>query len=78
MPHIENNNWFFDTELLLIANKRGYRIRSVPVKWDDDPNSTVKVASTAAEDIKGLLRLRFKGIPAVEPPPGSGVRPSWT
>ena len=77
VPHVKNNNWFFDTELLLIAAKRGYRIRSVPVKWDDDPTSTVNVASTAAEDIRGLLRLRFGGIPSVEPPgpqsPGPGI-----
>ena len=76
VPHVKNNNWFFDTELLLIAAKRGYRIRSIPVKWDDDPSSTVNVASTAAEDIRGLLRLRFGGIPAVETPcehlPGDG------
>ena len=76
VPHIKNDNWFFDTELLLIAAKRGYRIRSIPVKWDDDPTSTVNVVRTAAEDIRGLLRLRFGGIPPVEAPddrlPGSG------
>ena len=68
MPHIKNNNWFFDTELLIIAAKRGYRIKQLPVKWDDDPSSTVNIARTATEDIKGLLRLRFGGIPAVAPP----------
>ena len=67
VPHVKNNNWFFDTELLVIAAKRGYRIRSVPVKWDDDPNSTVDITSTAAEDIRGLLRLRFGGIPPADP-----------
>jgi glycosyltransferase involved in cell wall biosynthesis len=65
VPRVENNNWFFDTELLLIAAKRGYRIKSIPVKWDDDPNSTVNVFRTALEDVKGLLRLRFGGIPQV-------------
>jgi glycosyltransferase involved in cell wall biosynthesis len=74
VPSIQNNNWFFDTELLIIAAKHGYRIKSVPVKWIDDPDSTVKVLGTAAEDIKGLLRLRFGGIPAV-PPPGSFSEP---
>ena len=68
VPHIENNNWFFDTELLIIAEKRGYRIGVVPVAWEDDPTSTVNVAKTAAEDIKGLLRLRFGGIPRIDPP----------
>ena len=69
LPTIQNNNWFFDTELLIIAAKRGYRIKVVPVKWDDDPTSTVNVAKTAIEDIKGLLRLRFGGVPKVPPPP---------
>ena len=69
IPHIKNNNWFFDTELLIIAEKRGYRIGVVPVAWEDDPGSTVNVVKTATEDVKGLLRLRFGGIPKVEPPP---------
>lgn len=68
VPHIKNNNWFFDTELLIIAAKNGYRIKSVPVKWDDDPNSSVNVISTVTEDLKGLLRLRFGGVPRVPRP----------
>lgn len=68
VPHIKNDNWFFDTELLIIAAKRGYKIKQFPVKWDDDPASTVNVARTATEDIKGLLRLRFGGIPQIAPP----------
>ena len=68
LPHIANNNWFFDTELLLIAAKRGYRIRSIPVRWQDDPTSTVNITGTALEDIKGLLRLRFGGIPKAPGP----------
>ena len=68
VPHIKNDNWFFDTELLIIAAKRGYKINQVPVKWDDDPNSTVHISSTATEDIKGLLRLRIGGIPKVSAP----------
>ena len=68
VPSIKNNNWFFDTELLVIAAKRGFNIASVPVKWIDDPISTVNVIGTAKEDVKGLLRLRFGGVPLVEPP----------
>ncbi len=69
IPSVQNDNWFFDTELLIIAEKRGYRIGVVPVDWEDDPTSTVNVVKTATEDIKGLLRLRFGGIPKVDPPP---------
>ena len=68
VPSIKNNNWFFDTELLIIAAKRGFNIASVPVKWDDDPISTVNVVGTAMEDVKGLLRLRFGGVPRVDRP----------
>jgi glycosyltransferase involved in cell wall biosynthesis len=70
VPSIKNNNWFFDTELLIIAAKRSYRVKVVPVKWDDDPTSTVHILRTATEDLKGLLRLRFGGIPKVAPPEG--------
>ena len=66
VPLIKNNYWFFDTELLLIAAKRGFRIRSIPVRWDEDPSSSVRVLSTAWEDIKGLLRLRIGGIPRID------------
>ena len=62
-PLVKNNHWFFDTELLLIAQNSGYRIREIPVHWEDDPDTRVKVISTALEDIKGLLRLRFGGLP---------------
>ena len=68
VPSIQNNTWFFDTELLVIAAKRGFNIASVPVKWTDDPTSTVNIVSTAKEDLKGLLRLRFGGVPRVERP----------
>ncbi len=59
VPLIENKNWFFDTELLLLAQKGGYRIKEVPVEWSEDPGTTVHVGKTALEDIKGLLRMRF-------------------
>ena len=68
VPSIQNNTWFFDTELLVIAAKRGFNIASVPVKWTDDPTSTVNIVGTAKEDLKGLLRLRFGGVPRVERP----------
>lgn len=63
MPLIKDNAWFMDTELLLLAQVAGYRIKSIPVRWVDDPDTRVKVVSTAWEDVKGLLRLRFGGRP---------------
>ena len=65
VPLVKDNAWFFDTELLLIAQKNGYSIKEIPVRWIDDPDSRVKIISTAWEDIKGLLRLRFGGRPKV-------------
>tara|TARA_Y100000996_G_scaffold233327_1_gene183589 strand:+ start:5789 stop:6538 length:750 start_codon:yes stop_codon:yes gene_type:complete len=62
LPLIDDNGWFFDTELLILANKLSYKIKEVPVYWVDDPNSSVNVISTAWNDIKGLTRLRFGGI----------------
>ena len=73
VPSIKDNNWFFDTELLIIAAKRGYSIKSVPVKWDDDPNTTVNILKTASEDIKGLFRLKLGGIPDISPPEDGSV-----
>ena len=58
----ENNGWFFDTELLIVADKAKYTIKEIPVYWSDDPNSSVKIISTAWKDIKGLARLRFGGL----------------
>jgi len=67
LPLVQNNEWFFDSELLIIAAKSGLEIREIPVDWVEDPDSRVRILSTAWEDIKGLLRLRFCGIPAVRP-----------
>src|SRR5215210_3833357 len=58
LPWVEDNEWFFDTELLLLAEERGYRISEVPVDWIEDLDSRVDIASTALEDVKGLLRVR--------------------
>lgn len=63
LPLVKDNAWFLDTELLLLAGKAGYGIKEVPVHWEDDPDTRVKIVSTAWEDVKGLLRLRFKGRP---------------
>ena len=61
LPFVKDNAWFLDTELLLLAGKAGYGIKEIPVHWEDDPDTRVKIVSTAWEDVKGLLRLRFKG-----------------
>lgn len=62
VPLVRDTAWFFDTELLILAEKNGYRVKEVPVKWREDPDTRVRIAKTAYEDIKGLLRLRFGGL----------------
>ena len=74
VPLVKNNAWFFDSELLIIAARRGFRIQEIPVRWRDDPDSRVKILSTAWEDIRGLLRLRFGGVPRVPTEEGAQER----
>ena len=62
LPLVRDTGWFFDTELLILCEKSGYSVREIPVRWADDPDSRVRIVSTAYEDIKGLLRLRFGGL----------------
>ena len=60
LPAIEDNGWFFDTELLLLAERNGLRIHEVPVDWVDDTDSRVHVVSTAVGDLKGTARLAVR------------------
>ncbi len=59
VPRIENRMWFFDTELLILAHRNGFRICELPVRWVEDSDTKVKIIKTAMEDIRGLLRMRF-------------------
>jgi len=60
LPLVKDTGWFWDTELLLLAAKGGWQIATIPVRWLEDPDSRVKVVSTASKDLTGLLRmLRF-------------------
>jgi glycosyltransferase involved in cell wall biosynthesis len=58
LPFVKSEEWFFDTELLYLANKRGYRIREIPVCWNEGRGSKVKVIPTVAEDLAGIWRLK--------------------
>jgi putative flippase GtrA len=69
---VRDESWFFDTELLVLAQRRGLRIHEVPVDWIDDPHSHVRIVRTAVEDLLGVARLmaaspvaRFMGVGVV-------------
>lgn len=57
LPLVEDGAWFFDTEMLVLAERAGMRIHEVPVDWVDDPDSRVDIVRTAVEDVRGILRL---------------------
>jgi putative flippase GtrA len=57
LPGVEDEQWFFDTELLLLAERHGLRIHEVPVDWVDDPDSRVEIVQTALDDLRGLVRV---------------------
>ncbi len=77
-----DDSWFFDTELLYLAQRGKLSIHEVPVRWVDDPDSRVDILATAREDLKGIMRLRRAGrgedLPDVAPaqrPDGRVRRP---
>jgi putative flippase GtrA len=82
LPLTTDTGWFFDTELLVLAERAGLRIHEVPVDWIDDPDSRVRVVATALGDLRGIVRLGTGlargtiGVPALRsaklPPPGDG------
>jgi putative flippase GtrA len=57
LPLVEDEGWFFDTELLVLAEHNGLRIHEVPVDWVDDPDSRVDIVRTATDDLKGVGRM---------------------
>ncbi|MEU0567754.1 glycosyltransferase [Nonomuraea sp. NPDC005983] len=59
LEHVEDDSWFFDTELLLLAEHNGLRVHEVPVDWIEDLDSRVRVVRTAVDDLKGLARVAW-------------------
>jgi len=58
LPSLEDNEWFMDTELLIHAERVGYRIFDLPVQWVEDSDSRVKIWSTVIGDLRGIARLK--------------------
>jgi putative flippase GtrA len=57
LPLVQDDTWFFDTELLVLAERSGMRIHEIAVDWVDDPDSRVDVLRTALDDLRGIRRL---------------------
>jgi putative flippase GtrA len=57
LPMVEDTGWFFDTEMLVLAQRAGLRIHEVPVDWVDDPDSKVDIVRTATDDLRGVWRV---------------------
>jgi glycosyltransferase involved in cell wall biosynthesis len=70
LPHVKSSRWFFDTELLVLAENAGYRIKDLPVRWVEDPDSRVQIHKAIAEDLLGVLELRRR-LSASSPGPGT-------
>jgi len=62
LPAIEDDGWFFDTELLARAEQGGLRVVEIPVDWVEDPDSRVDLVHTALADVAGIIRLRRSGV----------------
>jgi putative flippase GtrA len=60
LPLVEDDGWFFDTEMLFLAERVGLRIHEVPVDWVDDPDTRVNIPRTARADLAGIIRLRHR------------------
>ena len=78
LPLVVDRSWFFDTELLVLAERSGLRVHEVPVDWTDSPDSRVKIIATALADLRGIWRLRWGlltgsiGLPPAACVPGAG------
>jgi putative flippase GtrA len=57
---VRDQEWFFDTELLIVAQRHGMRIHEVAVDWIDDPDSSVEILATAIDDLRGVARLMWQ------------------
>ena len=72
LPEVADQGWFFDTELLIRAERHGLRVVELPVDWVDDPDSRVDIVRTVLDDLRGVWRLRRELGPrrhVTRPPP---------
>jgi putative flippase GtrA len=73
LPLTRDPGWFFDSELLVLAERAGMRIHEVPVDWVDDPDSRVNVVATVLADLRGIARMRWQLLRGAPPVPRLGT-----
>jgi glycosyltransferase involved in cell wall biosynthesis len=76
LPRVRDEAWFFDTELLHLAQRERFAIREIPVHWIEDRDWRVAVAATALEDLRGILRLRREERAGRAQAPAAGSMPA--
>lgn len=75
LPCVEDNEWFFDTELLVLGERMGIAMNEFPVRWKEDPSSTVHIIDTVRKDLAGMRRLKAEERQGGKTPPkGSAHR----
>ncbi len=74
VPLVHDDDWFFDTELLVLAWRSGHRINEVPVRWVEDDDSRVRIVTTAIDDLRGIWRLVRDRGPNSAPDSCAGTR----
>lgn len=77
LPDVQDDAWFFDTELLMVAQRRGFRSYEIPVTWVEDRDSSVDIVRTALADLKGMARLRFRAASKQRPCPAGAGRETY-
>ena len=58
LPQVKDDEWFFDTELLVRAQQAGMTMLELPVRWVEDASSTVDIPDTVKKDLEGMHRVR--------------------
>jgi glycosyltransferase involved in cell wall biosynthesis len=75
LPCVADNGWFFDTELLVLAERARLHIHEVPVQWVDSPDSRVRILATVLADLRGMWRLWWGlGLGSLKVPVAPGGR----
>jgi glycosyltransferase involved in cell wall biosynthesis len=60
LPFVNDDEWFFDTELLVLAERKKYKISEIPFTWTEGKSTTVKLIKTSIKLLKKAIKLRFQ------------------